>query len=343
MKPTRMIALTLAAMLAAPALSLAWGTHGHHIINRAAAEALPASLPSFLRTKQAINEIAMLGSNQDDLKGAGESWNEDHNPGHYLDLQDNGSIGGVIKINALPDSRAAFNKALEAGKTSAARTGYLPYSILDGWEQLRKDFAYWRVASYQATHAASASARSRAANQREVWQALVLRDIGVWGHFVGDGSQPLHVTDHYNGWGRAPNPHGFTTKPGIHSMFESAFVNRYAKLAAVQALMKPTQLSVGTKPIAQDAMLANIVAYLKTTNAQVPAVYRFEKAAAFAHGAPQAIAFTDGRLAAAASELRDLVVLAYMDSLNIGVGYPEYTVRSILSGHPQRAPRGGGD
>ena len=50
---------------------------------------------------------------------------------------------------------------------------------------------------------------------------LTLRDLGVWAHFVGDASQPMHVTVHYNGWGDGPNPEGFVTTAGLHAKFET--------------------------------------------------------------------------------------------------------------------------
>ncbi len=333
--------LAVAALSAAlfPATASAWGTHGHHVINHVAAQALPATMPAFTRTSDAVTEITMLGSFMDDLKGSGESWNDDNNPAHFLDLSDDGMIGGVVSIHALPDSRVTYSAALEKANTSAGHMGYLPYAILDGWEQLRRDFAYWRVADYRAVHASTASARSQAAHARSVWQALVLRDIGVWGHFIGDGSQPLHVSVHYNGWGKGPNPNGFTTKYGIHGYFEDHFVNAHATVPAVAALLKPTVIPQTTSLLSQADVMNRIVAYLLTTNSYVPQVYRLDKAGAFRAATPQAIRFADERLAFGAQELRDLTVLAWEDSLNSSVGYPEYTVRSILSGHPVKAPR----
>ena len=341
MKRFRLVLATAAAVAVAlaPGVATAWGTHGHHLINHVAAASFPKAMPAFTRSADAVYEITMLGSFMDDLKGSGESWDEDFDPGHYLDLADNGTIAGVVNINALPDSRAAYGVALNAANTTAARMGYLPYSILDGWEQVRRDFAYWRVADYRAAHGATAAARSKALHARMVWQAIVLRDIGVWGHFLGDGSQPLHVTLHYNGWGSGPNPDGFTTKHGIHSYFENHFVNAHATEAAVAALIKPTTIQPTSTLISQPAMLTRIAAYLTTTNSFVPQVYRLDKSGAFRAATPTAITFTDERLAFGAAELRDLTLLAWYDSLNSGVGYPEYTVRSILNGHPQRAPR----
>jgi hypothetical protein len=28
--------------------------------------------------------------------------------------------------------------------------------------------------------------------------------LGIWSHYGGDASQPLHVSIHYNGWGDYP-------------------------------------------------------------------------------------------------------------------------------------------
>ena len=330
MKRFRLVLATAAAVAVAlaPGVATAWGTHGHHLINQVAADSFPASMPAFTRTREARLEIRMLGSYMDDLKGSGDSWNDDNNPGHYLDLSDDGTIAGVVKLDALPSSRAAYNVALEAAHTSASRMGYLPYSILDGWEQLRRDFAYWRVATY------------RKSPTQAVWQAIVLRDIGVWGHFIGDGSQPLHVTVHYNGWGEGPNPNGFTTKPGIHSFFENEFVNEHATAPAVLALLKSTKIVPTATLLSQEQIMRRIVSYLKKTNQFTPEVYRLEKAGALHTATPKAIAFTDECLANGAGELRDLTLLAWYDSLNSSVGYPQYTVRSILAGHPVRVPRG---
>ena len=101
---------------------------------------------------------------------------------------------------------------------------------MDGFERVRQDFAIWRVDDYLATHATTQAARDGFAKDRALRELLTLRDIRVGGHFVGDGSQPLHITIHFNGWGNYPNPNNYTTEH-IHSPFETAFVNKYAKIA----------------------------------------------------------------------------------------------------------------
>jgi len=41
-------------------------------------------------------------------------------------------------------------------------------------------------------------------------EKITLHDIGIWSHYVGDASQPLHVSVHLNGWGNFPNPNGYS-------------------------------------------------------------------------------------------------------------------------------------
>lgn len=37
---------------------------------------------------------------------------------------------------------------------------------------------------------------------------------------MGDASQPMHVSVHFNGWGNCPNPNGHTDSKKIHFYFE---------------------------------------------------------------------------------------------------------------------------
>ena len=62
--------------------------------------------------------------------------------------------------------------------------------------------------------------------------------VGELSHFVGDGSQPLHVTTHFNGWGDYPNPNGYSTAR-LHGPFESDLVQATVKPEAVAAKMTP--------------------------------------------------------------------------------------------------------
>lgn len=317
--------------------ALAWGGKGHLIINHVAAKALPAALPSFLHTQNAIGEIGFLGPELDNLKGSGEAWDAEYDPGHYVDLRDDGRIAGVVRLAALPATREAYDTALRAAKTDQYKQGYLPYAILEGWQQLREDFAYWRVDDYNARHGANIEQRAFAGLRRATDEAITLRDIGVWGHYVADASQPLHTTVHFNGWGDGPNPANYSQSRHLHAMFESDFVDKHVDEAAVSGELPAPAVPTESTLASQPQVLSAIATYLADSNATVPQLYQIEKRNGFANGSREAVAFTDARLAAGAAELRDLVTWAWENSLYENVGYPSQPVRDLLNGTAPKA------
>jgi hypothetical protein len=311
----RLISFIAIMSLSSPA-AVAWGATGHTLISRAAAESLPASLPAFLRTPAAADEIAALGPELDRSKDAGRTHDLDLDPGHYADIGDDGKIAGVA-LDALPLSREDYDTALRAVGTDQYKMGFLPYSIIDGWQQVAKDFAIWRVDRVGEVKSADPADRNWFAADRALRETLTLRDIGVWSHYVGDASQPLHVTVHYNGWGDFPNPAGYTTAKTTHAMFEGAFVRAHATLAAVKAKMRAA-VTDNAAPISQQ-----VGTYLEASAGNVVPLYELEKNGGFRDGTPAAVDFVDARLADGASELRDLIAGAWNGSGEIVVGYPD--------------------
>ena len=189
-----------------------------------------------------------------------------------------------------------------------------------------KDFAYWRTET--------AALKSDADPREKLWiaadlaerQALLIRDIGYWAHFVGDGSQPLHVSVHHNGWGDGPNPQGYTNDK-IHGPFEGEFVRDHVALQTVEAAMPPP------RPCAPIASCT--AGYLTATNAQVVPLYTMWGAGDFTRADAQAVAFVTARVADGAAQLRDMVVAAWRDSGEASVGYkPSIGVREAEAGQP---------
>jgi hypothetical protein len=317
--------LAVASLLAVvPAQALAWGATGHRIIGRLAIQALPAETPAFLRTPAAAVEIGELAREPDRWKGAGKTHDTDRDAAHFLDLGDDGKILGGPALAALPITRADYDAALRAAAADSWKAGYLPYSIVDGWQQLTRDFAYLRIdlAAARTTHVAAHRDWFVADAARH--RALILRDLGTLAHYVGDGSQPLHVTMHYNGWGDFPNPEGLT-QDKVHAPFEGAFVRANLTEAAVRARMAP--LATCARPA--DACVAD---YLAATNAQVVPFYRLQKAGGFRDADPRGKAFAAERLAAGAAELRDIVVMAWRASATAQAGWPEVKVADVEAG-----------
>lgn len=275
----------------------AWGARGHELISGIAAAHFPAQVPAFLRTPQAAATIAILATEPDLVKGRDDqALTAATSPDHYLDIADDGTVGG-IPLGDLPPTRPAYVEALEHNGVDPYQTGFLPYAILEGYERLAKDFALYRA--YRAI------GRSDRAALRE---RITLQDLGEFSHFVGDGSQPLHVTVHFN-------------DGGAHAKFEDGVVERYVARADVERDLRPAQLFPAN-------VLPSIEAYLRATNAAYPKVY-----ALYRHGrfGPDAGPLATAQIARGAGFLTDLVYTAWVRSDDESVGYPAVPVRALES------------
>ena len=324
MKRLAILLATAALTLAAPASVLAWGNTGHRLVGEAAMRALPAEAPGFLRTARAAADVGELSREPDRSKGAGRTHDTDRDAGHFLDLSDDGTVLGGPRLSALPMTRADYEKALQAAGQNSWKAGYLPYSIVDRYQQLAVDFAYWRVLTAAEANPAWKAHRAWFAADRKRREAQILETLGQLSHFVGDGSQPLHVTVHFNGWGDFPNPGGYTTAK-IHSPFESDLVQASVTEAGVMAKMPPPK-------DCHCALQKEVSDYLAATGALVVPLYQLEKAAGLAPGDPRGSAFATRQIAAAASELRDLVVEAWRVSATQTVGYKPVSVGDVIAG-----------
>ena len=310
--------------IAAPHGAWAWGASGHRIIGRLAVATLPAELPAFLHEPAATLAVGELAREPDRWKDSGRTHDADRDPGHFLDLGDDGKVLGGPALAALPVTREGYDSDLRVVGADSWRGGYLPYSIIDGWQQLAKDFAYWRVDRAAAKRVADGAHRAWLAADADRREALILRDLGVLGHYVGDGSQPLHVSVHFNGWGSGPNPESFT-QDRIHATFEGALVRRYISESEVKAAMAPYR-------DCHCSIERRTAQYLAATNGEVNRLYRLQKAGDFVGGEARGRAFTAQRLAAGADELRDLIIDAWRASAGGEVGYPAVKVSDVLAG-----------
>ena len=143
------IALSAAlAMALTPTSVFAWGGTGHRMIGVAAMQALPGELPGFLKTPKAITDVGEYSREPDRIRRAGRAFDSDRDQGNFLDFSDDGSVLGGPKVTALPPTRQDYEKALQAAGTDSWKAGYLPYSILESYQQLAQDFAYWKALKF---------------------------------------------------------------------------------------------------------------------------------------------------------------------------------------------------
>ncbi len=302
----------------------AWGATGHRVIGRLAVAELPADLPAFLRTAESIEAAGELAREPDRWKGSGLVHDSDRDAAHFLDLGDDGLVFGGPALAALPPTRARYDEALREKGADSWKGGYLPYAIIDGWQQLTKDLAYWRVDVAAAKSTSSAAHKSWFVSDGKRREELILRDLGALAHYVGDGSQPMHVSVHFNGWGNFPNPDGFTMDR-IHAPFEGEFVRANINEVMVRAAMAPYH-------DCQCAIDARTRDYLVATNKTVRPLYQLYKDGGFSKGDPRGREFAVARLAAGASELRDDIVDAWRTSAAADVGWPAVKVADVLAG-----------
>ena len=316
--------LAVAVVLAAPDVLFAWGSTGHRMIGEAAIRFLPEEMPAFLRTAQAAADVGELSREPDRLKGSGRLHDADRDPGHFVDLSDDGRVLGGPPMLPLAATRADYETQLRAAGVDEWKAGYLPYSIIDRWQQLATDFAYWRVLNAAVANPAWDAHHDWFVRDKARREALILKDIGELSHFVGDGSQPLHVTVHFNGWGDYPNPKGYSNAK-LHGPFEGDLVKATVRPEAVAGKMTP--LHVCDCSIEQE-----VGDYLTATGAYVIPFYEMENAGGMAPGDPRGTAFAEDRMAAGASKLRDLIVEAWRGSAYRTLGWKPVAVQDVLAG-----------
>jgi hypothetical protein len=275
----------------------AWGNEGHTYVNRVAAQKIPASMPLFLRSAGAIAEIAYLGPEPDRWRSPSEfALKNAQEPDHFIDLE------RVSWLDTLPPGRNEFYRKLYEKRAATTahpddylpeRVGLQPYITMEVYGRLKSAFREYRQlrAGHQPTQA--------------VEHAIIFY-AGWLGHYVADGSQPLHTTIQYNGW-IGPNPKGYTTEHHMHSQFETAYVAANINAKDFAGLVKT--------PERLDDPFARYVAYLRNSNTLVENVYSLEKTGGFTgKGSPAAFDFTTQRLAAGSQMLLDLWYTAWLES-----------------------------
>ena len=286
-------ALLLLLVLAVPAF--AWGHDAHSMINRLAGATLPADVPEFLRSPAALDALAYYAPQPDRWRSEDKALYATLVPEHDIDLE------WADLAGPLPRTRYEYIQALAVAQTKhpdmklgPQDVGLLPYSTTETYTMLKSAMRDYRglVAAKQDT---------------KPIEAEIVFLAGFLGHYVGDGSQPLHATVNYNGW-TGPNPHGYAADHTIHARFEGDYVHNNIKTEDVAPL-------VAAKPVVIEDVFADFLTYVRHSSSLVEKVYQLDKTGAFTGaGTPEGKTFTDERIAAGATELRDMIYTAWVKS-----------------------------
>ena len=317
-------AVAAVALATGPSPATAWGSSGHRMIAVVALEAQPAEVPAFLRDPVTAADVAEWAREPDRWRRAGAAHDALRDPFHFAYADDAGRLGGVVGFSALPPTRAGFEASLRKAGVDPDSVGYLPYAILDGWQQLEKDLVYWRADRAGLHHAHNPAHLAWLEADRRRRESQITEDLGLLAHYVGDATQPMHLSIHHDGWGDGPNPEGFTTAK-LHIPYEGTYVASAVTLAAVRLALPPARPLAGTPEQETGAWLAAQSSAWRTW-------YRSEKDGAFKPGDPRGAAYTAQRLGLAAAMLRDIVVTAWTSSATGQVNYPVVDVQDLEFG-----------
>lgn len=286
--------LIVAVTVLLPALASGWGDAGHTTINRVAVEKIPADMPRFL--KAASGHITWLGPEPDRWRSDLEKpLSNAQAPDHFIDLE------SLDWLKPLPPDRYRFIQAVyeyrarhpQADVPTPEKIGFQPYITIEVFDRLKVAFREYRQA--QAVQSSTADA-----------EADAIFYAGWLGHYVGDGSNPMHTSIQYNGW-VGPNPKGFSTAHNVHAKMETAFVNANPEVTHIEGLVgKPKHLQ---------HPFEDYIAYLRDSQSRIERAYELEKEGGFdGRGTPESREFIRQQLGRGAQMLVNLWYTAWIDS-----------------------------
>jgi len=276
--------VALGVFILAAVASRAWDFEGHRLINQLALDSLPANFPTFARTATARERIGFLSGEPDRWRNTPDlELRHGNGPDHYFDLDllephplalarvspfryefdAQLALARVAHAQSLP----AIDPLKDADRTKAL-IGFLPWTITEFQGKLKSAFSYLKEYEAAGTPEEIANARDN-----------IIYLMGVMGHFVGDGSQPLHTTRHHHGW-VGENPNAYSTNYAIHAWIDGGYVLQFGINAdKLRAQLRPAKALVGPNVGgANTNMFQTVMAYLVDQHKEVEPLYRLEKA-----------------------------------------------------------------
>ena len=315
--------LTIAVVLGALTFNAgAWDYEGHHAINELALASLPADFGGFTLTPERKARIAFLAGEPDRWRNVGDLPLKHFNgPDHYIDLEDLKLYGLTPETLPLmrydfvaiiareraahPDKFPFIDPARDADHTREL-SGFLPWAITEYYEKLKSCFSYLKTfQKYGGTPEEIANA-----------QANVVYVMGVMGHFVGDGSQPLHTTMHFNGW-VGDNPHGYTTSLKFHAWIDGGYFRQTGGINAGKLAGKIHPAERIKNAGQPDGMFRDAVSYIAEQNKLVGPLYELEKEGKLTGEGDKGLegrACLDGQLVKAGQMLGDIWYTAWLEA-----------------------------
>lgn len=293
----------------------AWDYEVHRAINRAALECLPPGFPKFVRSPAGTERICFLAGEPDRWYNSKDRPLRHVNaPDHYIDLEEVWTLG--FTAETLPPFRYVFVREVarrqprrEPSERDEDRTrsliGFLPWSITEQTARLKSCFSYLKAYEQYGTPEEVDNARQN-----------VLYVMGLLGHMVGDATQPLHTTIHYNGW-TGHNPNGYTTNRTFHRWIDADYIFKTGGVntSNLAARLRPAQM-LTTQPDGE-TLFRKVLDFVLEQNRLVEPLYRLEKEGKLSGEGSVGLEgrkLIDEQLARAAQFLADLWYTAYVQA-----------------------------
>jgi hypothetical protein len=261
----------------------AWDYEGHRAVNQIALATLPTNFPAFALTPAARERIAFLAGEPDRWRNISDDQSLPHcnNPDHYLDMEELHDYGltpesvpalrytftarMAVERSLHPERFAPIDPAKNRDETRQL-IGFAPWAIAEYTGKLRSGFSYLKAyQDYGGTADEIANA-----------QANIVYIMGVMGHFVGDGAQPLHATKHHHGWVGA-NPNGYTTNKDFHSFIDGGFFRKSGGIDVARLQSRVQGARIVGDPLKREDLFRQMIRYFDETVKLVEPLYVLEK------------------------------------------------------------------
>jgi len=300
---------------------MAWDYDGHHAINELALRSLPQDF-GIQFTPELKERVAFLAGEPDRWRNTPDlPLKHVNGPDHYFDLEDISLFG--LTPESLPPLRYDFVAEIALARFAHPEkfpkidpdrdadhtrelAGFLPWSITENYEKLKSDFSTLKtLQKYGGTAVEIANA-----------EADSIYVMGVLGHYVGDGSQPLHTTKHFNGW-VGDNPKHFTTRLNFHAWIDGGYFRKTGGIKVEQlagSIQPATRLANADAP---DGVFHDVIDYVVGGNKYVEPLYQMEKDGQLSGEGEKGrdgLTFLDGQLVKAGQMLGNLWLTAWLEA-----------------------------
>ena len=317
----------LAPLLLAVAVALplhAWDYEGHRTVNLLALASLPTNFPAALRDAAAQERVAFLAGEPDRWRNTPDRPLRHFNGlDHYFDMEYLADYYAMSAASLSP-FRYEFTAQMAAVRAKSPEKfpaddkdndrikylpGFLPWAIVENYAKLKSGFSYLKVYEEMGTPEEVAEARRN-----------ILYVMGTMGHYVGDATQPLHTTKHFNGWVGA-NPKGYGTNKTFHAWIDGGYLRKVGGLknAELRAKLRPAAPLTLDGAAVRDAeeVFKVVMSFLAEQHKHVEPLYEMNQDGRLSGNGDKGMEgypFLSNQIRLAAQMLGDLWLTAYQNA-----------------------------